>query len=441
VAQLEPWEKVYINAPDGFEAIEPTHARIGCVNCHGGTEPVVARSTDVNDLFLAMMEAHEATVVYFSGGAPNRNEVNDHQLLKDPSSVPEMNCNGAACHSEHVELAASSIHTQLWGEKHKVALRAGYPSFEACPQSLQDSYKGECTSCHATCGQCHISRPNSVHGGFLDGHRFQRTPDLENNCTACHGSRVGNDYSGHLEGNQPDVHQQLGFDCLFCHRENMHGDGRTDYTSRYEVEGLPTCEGCHNQGSANNLYHATHWPGSAGEMGLSCFVCHSQPYTSCINCHTGGVWSSPANQGYAEFPSFRIGRNSGNWSTHPPEEEAYVLVRHVPISEDSYQPWGWDHLERWADFETWEYTSPHNIARITRQTQVAASGPVDSGTCWISCHASEGGPFAEANRGLFLWESFVDSLGESVSNTRLTEGAANRHVVVDRSVPDDWIRP
>lgn len=206
MAQLEPWEKVFINSADGFEAIDPTHARIGCVTCHGGTEPVVARSENINDLFLAMMEAHDATVTYTAGGSPDRSITTDHDMMRDPSAAPEMNCNGAACHSEHVELSATSIHTQLWGEKHKVALRAGYPSFEACPEQIKEGYTADCASCHTTCGQCHISRPNGVHGGFLDSHKFKRTPEMENNCTACHGSRVGNDYTGHLEGNQLDVH-------------------------------------------------------------------------------------------------------------------------------------------------------------------------------------------------------------------------------------------
>ena len=101
MAQLEPWEKVFINSADGFEAIDPTHARIGCVTCHGGTEPVVARSENINDLFLAMMEAHDATVTYTAGGSPDRSITTDHDMMRDPSAAPEMNCNGAACHSEH----------------------------------------------------------------------------------------------------------------------------------------------------------------------------------------------------------------------------------------------------------------------------------------------------------------------------------------------------
>ncbi len=47
-----------------------------------------------------------------------------------------------------------------------------------------------------TCGDCHISQPNSVGGGLLDGHLFEQTPSPTKTCTACHGSRVGNEYLG-----------------------------------------------------------------------------------------------------------------------------------------------------------------------------------------------------------------------------------------------------
>ncbi len=438
MAQLEPWQKVWINADSSFSEIDPTHGRLGCITCHGGTEPVIAQSDSRTDLFYAMMEAHEAEIHYDSNDNPDLDEVFDHSLIHDPSvlELAEGSCGNANCHPQIVELNATSMHTQLWGEKHKVALRAGFNSFEDCPAILQDGYQGECTSCHTTCGQCHVSRPHSVHGGFLDSHRFQKTPDMENNCTACHGSRVGNDWTGHLAGNEPDVHQSLGFDCLTCHQEDLHGDGRTDYTSRYEVEGVPSCKDCHSNGADNNIFHETHWPAGEGGVGLACQVCHSQPYTSCINCHTNGVWSSEDNEGYAEFPTFRIGYNSGNWPTHPREEEEYVVVRHVPVSEDSYEPWGWPVLEDWADFETWQYSTPHNIQVITRQTEVAAQGPVDASNCWISCHAVEG---FEDNKNLFLYRSYVDSLGESVSNPTQTERQANRNVTVNSRVPTYWL--
>jgi len=387
VVPLEPYQKVWINVDSLFSEIEPVHAAIGCVTCHGGSEPVVSASDDRDDLWLAMAEAHGFEPVY--DGASLVREKPEHQTIqRDPSARAEFNCNGAGCHASIVEHNASSMHTQLWGEKHKVALRSGYDRWEDCPAILTDGYNGECTNCHTTCGQCHVSRPTSVKGGFLDSHRFQRRPDVENNCTACHGSRVANDYNGSHAGNQPDIHNEAGFDCFFCHTEDLHGDGRTDYTSRYEVEGIPRCETCHAISADENLYHQWHWPdadavAARGVAGLACQVCHSQPYTNCLNCHSGGVYKSANPEGYAEYADFKIGRNSGNWSTHPPEAEKYVVVRHVPVIKDGFREWGWLGVDNWAAFETWEMATPHNIRRVTPQTMAALTEPDLSTTnCW-----------------------------------------------------------
>ncbi len=442
MVQLEPYQKVYIEAESTYAEVDPFHAEIGCVTCHGGMEPVVSESEARLDLWLAMMEAHEAVIHYEEDGEPDRDQVGDHNLVRDPSTAADLNCNGSSCHGSIVERNQNSMHSQLWGEKHKVALRAGYESWEQCPQSLRDSFNGECMSCHTTCGQCHVSRPNSVHGGFLNSHLFQRRPEIDNNCTACHGSRVGNDFTGHLEGNEPDIHFEQGYDCFFCHQEDLHGDGRTDYTTRYEVEGLPRCVDCHALSADDNLYHERHWPGGENSTSdLACYVCHSQPYTNCINCHTEGVWKSEDPQGYAEFPGFRIGHNSGNWPGHDPEEEEWVVVRHIPISQDSFSPWGWESLANWNAFETWELASPHNIRRITPQTAVALEGEVNDGNCGNNCHSVSWAPDLEANQQLYLWSAYVDSLGQHITGVDQTETEANANVVVDDHLPAYWTIP
>ncbi|MFA7330482.1 MAG: hypothetical protein WC326_05335 [Candidatus Delongbacteria bacterium] len=438
---LEPFEKVFINAAT-YAEIDPNHAAVGCVTCHGGTEPVVAASEARDDLWVAMAKAHEFEAEYDDQGVLIRRKPEVKGVLRDPSSQAESNCNGAGCHAQIVALNATSMHTQLWGEKHKIALRAGYESYEECPQLLKDGYEGECTNCHTTCGQCHVSRPNGVHGGFLDSHKFQRTPDMENNCTACHGSRVGNDFSGHHEGNRPDVHQEQGYDCFFCHQEDLHGDGRTDYTSRYAVEGLPQCVNCHELSASDNLFHEYHWPdGNSLEEGLSCHVCHSQPYTNCLNCHSGGVWSSSDPEGYSEYVDFRIGRNTGEWPNHPVAKEEWVTVRHIPVIKDGFREWGWWSQPNWSDFETWEYASPHNIQRFTPQTEIALTNPAYSmGDCWMSCHVQ--GPHEEENARRFLWMSRLDSLKSSVTGLSDPDEyiRANRRVAVDDSISQYWNR-
>jgi len=408
VAPLEPWEKVYIGLGrngKSYADVDPVHALIGCVNCHGGTEPA------------GFEQAHDST------------------LIHDPSTNPEQNCN--PCHKQIVETNKNSMHTMAWGERTTIAQRelgadADHDDFDGLDSVLTDGFDGECTSCHTTCGQCHVSRPNAVHGGFIDNHTFNRIPDQTDNCMACHGTRIAVDYKGTLVGNKPDVHYMDGKQCWYCHQEDMHADA-SSYATRYhmvDMAGYPTCEGCHSAEVASNYYHGAHWPGSG--VGLSCFVCHSQPYYNCNSCHSGGEWrdgyvsiGGDVNAGggdYLEYPGFRIGYNY-NQDLH---DGKWIVVRHIPVSVDSYEPWGHNTLAAYDARPTWEYSSPHNIRRFTAQTDT--TGGV---TCSENCHLT--GAKAELNGKRFLWQSFIDS-------AYTDEVGANLPVVVDDHLPSGWPR-
>jgi hypothetical protein len=445
VEPLAAWEKVFIDVDSSYAEIDPNHAAIGCVSCHGGVEPVVADTSSTNSLWMAMMEAHQAEVFYTESGEPDRERLDEKLMRRDPSVDAFQSCAGSSCHQTIVELNENSMHTQLHGEKHKVALRNGYSSWEDCPQSLKDGFEGECANCHTTCGQCHVSRPNSVHHGLLDSHRFKKTPEIENNCTACHGSRIGNDYNGSLDGVTRDVHNEAGFDCFFCHTEDLHGDG-TAYESRLNVDGIPQCKDCHNnrRHRISNIYHEAHWPnsGTTDQAYLSCYVCHSQPYANCVNCHSGGVWSSENNEGYAEYEDFKIGHNSGNWPSHPADDEEWVVVRHVPVIKDGFRELGWPNQESWAAWETWEMATPHNIRKYTDQTEIAEDGLATNANCWLNCHAIGENQIENSER--FLWNSHLDSLKNHITGIEDNPEQymqANENVVADDHLPTYWYRP
>lgn len=411
---LEPWEKVFIELKgsiQSFAGIDQTHALIGCVNCHGGTEP----ASYTNGFY----EAHDSTT-----------------FIKDPSLNPEQNCN--PCHAEKVESNKNSMHSMAWGERTTIAQRelgaaVDHNDFDSCPVALTDGFDGDCTSCHTTCGQCHVSRPNSVHGGFINSHRFSATPDQTNNCMACHGTRISVDFKGSLTGNKPDVHYLQGKKCWDCHKEDMHADA-SSYATRYhmvDMDGYPTCSGCHGAEATSNNYHSEHWPGSGD--GLSCFVCHSQPYYNCNSCHTNGEWQEgyaqvgdtdvhTGDKGYSEYPEFRIGYNY-DMDLH---DGKWIVVRHIPVSVDSYEPWGHATLAEYGARPTWEYTSPHNIRRFTAQTDTTGGA-----SCSENCHLE--GAKAELNRKRFLWQSFIDS-------AYTEEVKANLPVVVDDHLPSGWLR-
>lgn len=394
MAPLEPWEKVFLNLGDKtFEDIDPNHGKLVCEDCHGGVGLIenveLSEEPTESELNQIKETAHSA----------------DHGFVIDPAAQENSPCQ--VCHYELTERSKNSMHTKAWGERYKVALRAeGHGDFDALPPDLEHGFTEECGSCHATCGECHISRPNSVGGGFVERHKF-RKPHMQDNCTACHGTRIGDDYFGNLQGNTADTHFQSGFQCMDCHNEDFHGTGNEAMNpprSRYEVEGIPQCVDCHANASASNDYHTTHWAGEGSQDDLDCYVCHSQPYNSCNSCHTNSVYREgygetdtpdvfTGAEGYKEFPSFKIGKNpayqdaGGPWSpamsAHP--ESEWVLLRHIPVVEDTYYPWDWQTLEHYDKQETWQYTSPHNIQRWTAQTLVDTTA---GEPCGSNCHHS-----------------------------------------------------
>jgi thiosulfate/3-mercaptopyruvate sulfurtransferase len=399
---------------ESFAALDTTHGPIGCVTCHGGVEPVSAAGASAQELATAMAQAHEG-------------------MARDPSAEPERNCSGSGCHGAIVETFAASLHGDLGGMKSQVALRAGFDSWEECPELLKEGFRADCASCHASCGQCHVSRPTTAGGGLLAGHRFQRRPGTEATCAACHSHTVGVDFLGQAAGSEPDIHGERGLDCLDCHQESLHGDGAS-YDSRHAVAGQPRCTDCHAGAAGANLYHEYHWPGASIVAGLACTVCHSQPYNNCLNCHAGG------DTGGAVV-DFRIGRNGGQRPGHPVAAEEWVTVRHAPVAPDSYAAWGWPQLADWAARETWLPASPHNIRRFTPQTAAAQANPDYSmADCWMSCHVQ--GPHEEANAGRFLWLSHLDSLKSMITGLADLEEyvRANRRVAVDDSLTRWWNR-
>ncbi len=398
-----------------YADIDPVHSNIGCVNCHGGTEP--AGYAD------GFNEAHDSTT-----------------FIKDPSRNPELYC--GPCHAQIVATNQYSMHTMAWGEMTTIAQRelgagSNHTDFDACPEALTNGFDSECSSCHTTCGQCHISRPNSVHGGFINSHQFRRVPDQTNNCMACHGSRIATDYQGNLSGNQPDVHYIKGKKCFDCHQEDFHADASYADT-RYHLNDLPTCadNSCHPdennppvQLSERNQYHIQHWPDDQGD-GLSCYVCHSQPYYNCNNCHTGGEWKDGyttvggdvhvGGGDYREYPDFKIGYNynqdlfDGKW----------IVVRHIPVSPDSYEPWGHANLANFDDRPNWEYSSPHNIRLFTAQTDTSGGA-----YCSDNCHMHEVRYDNDGNMSNFN-PSVVPGIYLLPDSVTAVEAAANEPVTV-----------
>jgi thiosulfate/3-mercaptopyruvate sulfurtransferase len=363
---LEVWERVLIES----EFFDERHGSIGCIDCHGGQEGELTKE-----------EAHVG-------------------VTRDPSSGDAPACR--LCHQDTADDHEASLHATQNGYLTMFARREGLASPSA---AAMDMFDARCASCHTTCGQCHVSRPTSVGGGFLDGHLFRSAPSQTLTCTACHGSRIGDEFRGQNAGFAADVHYSRGIKCYDCHSTaEIHGDGTTPAT-HHESGNAPGCQdaGCHPDlsGGDGATEHQLH----AGTV--ACQVCHSISYKNCYGCHV-----ELDSQGL-EMPSRMDFRIALNPSPTPERPWTYVLRRHVPIRPDSFTAWNVS-LPEYASEPTWRVASPHNIQRSTPQN--------------ASCDACHG------NAELFLTPDYIQSLVQE--GTMVSEEIDANAAVVVSDLPE-----
>ena len=360
----EAAERIFVS---DAEFINSMHNLYGCIGCHGGQEGTLDRQI-----------AHQG-------------------LIPDPASDPEKAC--GACHSTEVELATTGLHQNLTGFRTLLEVRGA----DFNDPAMQEAFDQSCATCHASCGQCHISRPDIAGGGLVSGHQIQELPTPEENCAACHGAGVASEYTGSNPGVQGSVHWlQENMTCYDCHNTTeFHGSG-TARAHRYDGEGMPRCVNCHPTAdpgeTEENLAHDIHWEQ------VDCAVCHvSGPYKNCYGCHVEtdekGVPSATLDESQMQF---KIGRNPDPDEVHPWD---YVLVRHVPVEPDTFIFYGDMLLREFDSAPTWKLATPHNIQRITPQ----------NATC-NNCHGQE---------ELFL----------TLDDIRPAQWEANADVVVDQVPP------
>lgn len=344
---MEVWEKVFLKSAD---FMEETHGQVGCVICHGG-------NSAVDDKDAAHID-----------------------IIRDPSPQSCM-----SCHEDIVEQNETSMHTTLEGMRYSLEQRGG--DMTDC-SVLDQAFDNHCAKCHTTCGQCHFSRPTNLEGGLISSHKVKAPPSMTNTCDACHGARAGAEYIGNNEGIDGDIHwNKYGMTCSKCHGDEMHGTPE-EASNRYENEATTQCNDCHFDLTSNSdiEQHNVHLDD------LACQVCHSLPYKNCYGCHVEMI------EGQAHFstePSsieFKIGYNP-NISADDPYE--YVVVRHVPVSVDTFASYGDNLLPEFDSLPTWKMATPHNIQLNTPQN--------------ASCNACHG------NSELFLTSSDV-AAGERNAN-------------------------
>ena len=359
MAPLEPWEKVLVS--EKFFGTE--HGEISCRECHGGDPASASRA-----------EAHEGVV-------------RDPTIKDAPGTCGE-------CHEEIVETGTKSLHATLSTFSVILEKRSGHEEWEG----VDTGRKNHCAGCHSSCGQCHVSRPKFAKNGLIDGHLFNKTPDMMNQCTACHGSRVGDEYYGNR--GMGDIHISAhDMSCEDCHSAGeMHASGE-GLEGRYLLPEIAQCTGCHedlNQGPVEE--HEIH----VGTV--QCQICHSQSYVNCYSCHVG---KDSEGLGYFQNERETEGLKIGKAYPGSGSEEKFILVRHAPVDKEVFDFYQKEAFPNFDALPNWKRTSPHNIQRRTWQ----------SATC-NNCHG---------NRELFL------SAGDLLDY----EQNANREVIVaDDEIPE-----
>lgn len=312
----------------GEDFLDDIHGKLGCVSCHQGNSPG------------NMESSHEG-------------------MVRDPS-IDEKACGG--CHPDTVSNYSTALHNTLQGQITAVEARS-HPGI--MDQELAEVNEVDCTTCHATCGQCHVSRPDVAKGGLIDGHLFLRESSMNEVCVRCHGtSKEGGLYLA--DYGVGDVHWiQAKMTCMDCHDgTELHGSG-TIYANRYEVQELPRCTDCHSaEELAKVQSHLIH------QDEVSCYVCHSAgPVQTCLGCHEGYEDGKRYRTSEKIDYIFKIGLNSDPSDIHP---YTYVTVRKVPTVPDTFSYFGVE-LSNFDQVPTWKMSTPHNIRKSTPQNRTCDS--------------------------------------------------------------------
>jgi len=288
-----------------------THASRSCVDCHNG-----------------VAAANTSEAAHTNG------------WIADPTADGGTTCAGSGCHdAAMVEEFKNSLHYTVSGINNGLCER-----LKDTPdaQATFDTQFPRCNSCHATCGQCHVSKPNTAGSGLLKGHKFVKSPDTKETCSPCHHT------SGPLYMRSDTHYLDQKMECIACHTDStefhgravadmpdtiVHTDGSgkiidlsaTNIGPKSEPDmksGIVkvTCAKCH---ASETAAHGTTAFDHSSE--LDCYACHASVYPNCTGCHSGkvGLTEDKAVIGLSE---------PGN-----PDSKLTTLV-HNPPATDMYGP-------------------------------------------------------------------------------------------------------
>lgn len=292
------------------------HFTEGCSYCHKGNNKAVKKE-----------EAHK-------------------NLIPRPSKDIKT-CEG--CHEDIVKNFKTSLHFTSYGQRQGIIGRFSKEEIKIFDSKV---FETSCRSCHASCGDCHVSSSpiGGVKLGLIKGHRFIKK-DESRTCALCHGGRVYPEFTGDYSGTA-DIHYQKGMVCTDCHKKDeLHGKGIM-YSSMKNVQERPKCINCHKIGVEDTeksiAAHKIH------KEKVSCYACHAAGnYRNCYNCHAG--------KGAESKPGFYLGIN-------PRDKKTLTTLRLIPTIKETFKIFN-IHMEHYDVLPNYWDTAPHTIKKRTDRTR------------------------------------------------------------------------
>jgi len=133
----------------------------------------------VSEAFFADIHGEVNCIECHRGQSPGDEESSHQGLIADPS-VDGESCKG--CHEDIVN-DATILHVALQSQMSAIGVGARPATI---PSELTELNETDYGGHHATCGECHVSQPDRVGGGLLEGHRFLKEPPISETCAHCH---------------------------------------------------------------------------------------------------------------------------------------------------------------------------------------------------------------------------------------------------------------
>lgn len=312
--------------------LKTVHGLLGCIACHGGKNTSDA------------IKAHQ-------------------DLQADPSEGKNNIC--VNCHTDIVLAFKNSSHNNIPGIK-RALKKSPYVKTVEATAIPEAALEKNCLSCHATCGQCHFSRPNSTGGGLLSNHLVNKRPPIEKTCFYCHNAGAGGEFIG-VVGIAADAHYTKGkMDCYSCHNVDiLHGISGTKAGEKPMSKAAPKCVDCHQEALSKNTKNIAHK--AHPKNTLTCQVCHALPYNNCYYCHISASSEGKIVSESSLVVQLKIGLNPQRNKMRP---EKYVVLRRVPAAlADTSATADKVLLAEDDEISSWRLTWPHNIQKITPQNK------------------------------------------------------------------------